>query len=171
MQRPPKSPLPRQYAKPGNFQKTYLLGGPLALRTGLVQQTVQSAAALRLRDLTLFVGHVAEYLMLHDPDRRTQEALQVLKESVLRSRFRARPLLRRADLLNRLPSVTCPILAILGREDPFFSENLDLHVKKIEASNAAAHVAVVPFSSHWVCYDQPERTNDLICAFISTSRA
>ena len=105
--------------------------------------------------------------MLFNSCRINEEAISLNINDIERTQFRARPLIQRSNFHKLLEYVTCPILAVIGKEDPFQWNRLDIHRELLETAAKQVCIKLVPRSAHWVCFDRPNITNKLIIDFLS----
>jgi pimeloyl-ACP methyl ester carboxylesterase len=138
----------------------------------------EEANRQRLVDLAYRDGMEAlarEWLppMVH-PDRTQDEALMgPLREMVLRAspeqhERQIRALLNRPDPRELLPTIRCPTLVLVGRQDRW--SPVSQH-EEIAAAIPSAELVVIEDSGHMVTVEQPDATSRALLAWLGFDEA
>jgi 2-hydroxy-6-oxonona-2,4-dienedioate hydrolase len=98
-------------------------------------------------------------LMLCQPGRADDHALDLLEDCVRNARFVSRSLSRATRLQPMLGDLRMPVHVVLGECDPHQRHELTLRRSQLEKTLGASGVSVFANAAHWLQYDQPERFN------------
>ncbi len=93
-------------------------------------------------------------VMFGDPARIDPVAVRVQDANVARARFRGRFTTRSDFLLEVLPQVRAPVLALWGDRDAFDAD-VRLRVASLLAARPDATTAIVAGAGHWLPYEAP----------------
>jgi 2-hydroxy-6-oxonona-2,4-dienedioate hydrolase len=155
-------------AQPACVRRLILVSPPLQPTPSAEAAAIQDAvaAAAREQSLAASVELMVSRLLLCDARRQTAEVKARVLDDLRRTRFRARPLVQASDLAADLAGVSCPVLVLLGANDPFFRGDLDAAAHKITSAQPAATVQVVDNAAHWLCFDSPDAANGAALRFL-----
>lgn len=117
--------------------------------------------------VTASVELMLEKIALHRPERRNSEAIAITVNNLRRARFRARPLQLRERLADLLSDVRCPVTALLGRQDPFYSGDSDAAARFLQSDHPGVSVAQMENAAHWLLFDDPEAANSAIASHLA----
>jgi 2-hydroxy-6-oxonona-2,4-dienedioate hydrolase len=96
-------------------------------------------------------------LMLCQPARTDDRALDLLEACVRNTRFISRSLSRATRLPAMLDELRMPVHVVLGARDPHQRHELALRQARLEKTLGASNVHLFSDAAHWLQYDQPER--------------
>jgi len=151
--------------KPASVRTLTLVSPPICATPPEMEELQRRIGELASRGATrAAVELMLERIALHEPGRRTEEAVRLTLDNLRRCRFRARPLQRASSLAELLKAVSCPVGALLGAADPFYAGEAARAAEKLEQALPGAQAQLVAGAAHWVCYDAPEATNAAILA-------
>lgn len=125
------------------------------------EMQVRAAHAARSDGLRAGVAITLRELMLCQPSRADQHALDLIEDCVRNTRFVSRSLSRATRLPPMLTELRVPAHVVLGERDPHQRHELAARRSWLEQALGAARVSVFPEAAHWLQYDQPERFNAL----------
>ena len=98
-------------------------------------------------------------LMIGDPARVDDLAVDVHRENVRRARFKSGDVPDSDVLLCALPSVTARLAGIWGTRDAFAVPYLDARRATLARFQADLDFRLVEGAGHWVIYEAPETVN------------
>lgn len=132
----------------------------------------RAADAARRNGLRAGLAITLRELMLCQPERAGDEALDLLENAVRNTRFVSRGLSRTERLLPLLRELCVPVHVALGKNDPHQRHELAARSAQLKEALGASAITVASGAAHWLQYDQPERFNELALSFFdSTNRA
>lgn len=106
--------------------------------------------------------------MIGEPSRIDELAVAMQRRNHALTRFKSRFLGYRDTLGPSLRAVRCPVLAILGEDDPLPQPNARARAAYLEANAARLVCRIVPDASHWVAFEQPAEVNRLLIEFFDS---
>lgn len=109
-----------------------------------------------------------ELLLIGDPDRVEAFAVAMQQWNHAHARYKSRRIGYGDHLARYLPDARCPLLAILGRNDPLPLPDNDARAAYLASLSPRMHTAIVEDAGHWVAYERPEETNRLMNGFFQT---
>lgn len=119
---------------------------------------IQARASERARTGGLRAGLevTLRELLLCRPDRRDDDALDLLEDGVRNTRFVSRSLSRATRLYPMLEQLQVPAHVALGERDPHQRHELEARRTRLGAILGASNVHLFADAAHWLQYDQPE---------------
>jgi len=93
--------------------------------------------------------------------------IDLLGDSIARTRYVTRSVSQSSDTLSLLAQVTQKAMVLIGERDPFHSNDLEGRRKNIDAVLGKGAVRIVPDAAHWLQYDRPDYFNQALLDFIS----
>lgn len=119
-------------------------------------KAIQARAAQRAREQGVRAGIdvTLRELMLSQPGRASEEALDLLEYCVRNTRFVSRSLSRATPMMPILERLEMPVHVVLGQNDPHQRHALEERCARIE-NMPGKSVTVMPDAAHWLQYDQP----------------
>jgi 2-hydroxy-6-oxonona-2,4-dienedioate hydrolase len=109
-----------------------------------------------------------ELMMIGEPSRIDELAVAMQRRNHALTRFKSRFLGYRDTLGPSLRAVRCPVLAILGEDDPLPQPNARARAAYLEGNAARLVCRIVPDASHWVAFEQPAEVNRLLIEFFDS---
>lgn len=106
------------------------------------------------------IGLTLRELMLSQPERASEAALDMLEYCVRNTRFVSRSLSRATHLMPILERLEMPVHVVLGQDDPHQRHALDERRAKIE-NMPGKSVSIMPGAAHWLQYDLPLAFDEL----------
>jgi pimeloyl-ACP methyl ester carboxylesterase len=98
-------------------------------------------------------------LMLGDPARADDLAVDLHRDNVRRARFRTGDVPDSDVLLRALPAVTARLAGIWGTRDAFAVPDLDARRRTLARFRADVDFRLVEGAGHWVIYEAPAAVN------------
>jgi len=98
-------------------------------------------------------------MMLHDAANITDLAIDLQAANVARDRLRRRRLSRTDALARALEQVRCPLVALYGRHDVLYRDQLHEIEAFLDGLPALAWRAAIEDASHWVQFEAPQAFN------------
>jgi 2-hydroxy-6-oxonona-2,4-dienedioate hydrolase len=119
-------------------------------------KAIQARAAkeARLYGVRAGIGVTLRDLMLCQPDRDSDAAIDLLEYCVRKTRFVSRNLSRATHLIPILEALEMPVHVVLGQNDPHQRHALEVRRATIEKMRGKS-VTVMPDAAHWLQYDRP----------------
>ena len=102
---------------------------------------------------------VLEILMIADPARIDDLAIEIQAENVRKARFRSREFARTTEIRDRLADVKVPLAAIWGGRDVLANPSVDAVFDILRLHHPELITRVVPDAGHWSMYEQPTAFN------------
>lgn len=149
------------------IQAVLLINPPGLGKTSSVVREIQAQAANTAHSLGLRAGVAVTLreLMLCRPERASEEALDLLEQSVRDTRFLSRGLSRSEQLLPVLRTLRMPVHVVLGENDPHQVHELAVRTSQLQDVLGRGSVSIFADAAHWLQYDQPDRFNELALSF------
>lgn len=98
-------------------------------------------------------------LMIANPDRIDQLALELQAENVRRSRFRSRTYATSDGIAQALPHVSATLTAIWGEHDQIALPSVAARLAVLRQHHPELREVVIPDAGHWVMYEQADAFN------------
>jgi pimeloyl-ACP methyl ester carboxylesterase len=105
-------------------------------------------------------------LMIKDPTRIDQLALDLQAENVRRARFRSRPYATSDGIARALPFVTAQLTAIWGQDDQIALPSVAARLAVLRLNHPELVAEVIPDAGHWVMYEQAAAFNTALLRLI-----
>lgn len=105
-------------------------------------------------------------LMLYRPEAITALALRLHTDNTLRDRMKGRRLAYTDILARTLPSVSCPVHAIYGREDALYRQRQDALAPALQAAADFRGMHWIEGAGHWVQFEQADAFNRVLLALL-----
>jgi 2-hydroxy-6-oxonona-2,4-dienedioate hydrolase len=99
---------------------------------------------------------VLEILMIADPARIDDLAIEIQSANVGKARFRSREFARTTAIRDGLARVTVPLAAVWGARDVLANPNIDAVFDTLRLHHPELITRVVPDAGHWSMYEQPQ---------------
>jgi len=91
--------------------------------------------------------------------------IDLLDDSIARTRYITRSLSQQSETLSLFRQVTQRAMVLIGARDPFHNNDLEGRRASIDATLGAETVRIVPDAAHWLQYDRPDYFNRTLLAF------
>jgi pimeloyl-ACP methyl ester carboxylesterase len=101
-------------------------------------------------------------LMIHDPAKIDDLALETQEWHTVRARYRSRGYAHTPLLKDALARTVCRLGVAWGEFDQVAYPHLDLRFGAVKEVRPDARTEVIPGAGHWVAYEAPEATNALL---------
>lgn len=101
-------------------------------------------------------------LMIRDPARIDDLALETQEWHTVHARFRSRSFASATLLKDALARGTAPLLAAWGEGDQVAVPNLGARLAAVREVRPDARIEVIPDAGHWVMYEAPAAVNALL---------
>lgn len=130
-------------------------GGPRRMARELINWRGDDPAATRAA-----LQHNLATLMLHEPGAIDELALQVHERSCRAARFRSKAISRASPLPGLLARLQLPVLLLWGEHD--VTAVPEQAGPLLVQGRAERHWRVIPAAGHWVQYERPGATHQLL---------
>lgn len=97
--------------------------------------------------------------------------IDLLGDSIARTRYVTRSVSQQSETLAMFRQVTQKTMVLIGARDPFHSNDLQGRRECINAALGAGTVRIVPEAAHWLQYDQPDYFNRALLEFTAADDA
>lgn len=114
-------------------------------------------------------GTLRELMLCHH-ELVDDDLIDLLGDSIARTRYVTRSVSQSSDTFSLLKQVTRKTMVLIGERDPFHSNDLEGRRKSIDAVLGAGAVRIVPGAAHWLQYDRPDSFNQALLDFIADTR-
>ena len=104
-------------------------------------------------------------LMLWDPDRIDDWAVDMQARNVARTRFDSRRLSWAEGTPERIAQLTCPVAVIYGAHDAAAIPPIAERFRLCRAARPDVRTELIPNCGHWAMYEAPEAVNALLLDF------
>jgi len=135
---------------------------PIALDLRQFPPEAEGEAALRR-----VLRHNLGVMMIADPAKITEEAIDLHLANVRRTRFDGRHWSLSNMMPATLPRIACPIQMIWGDGDVFPHPSVQARADAALAARPDLRVDLVPGAGHWVQFEAPEEVNRVMLEFFS----
>lgn len=108
-----------------------------------------------------------ELMMIGEPGRIDELTVAMQRRNHALTRFKSRFLGYRDTLGPSLRATRCPVLAILGENDPLPQPDAAARAAYLEANAPHLVCRILPDASHWVAFEQPAQVNRLLIEFFA----
>ncbi len=102
---------------------------------------------------------VLEILMIADPSRVDDTAINLQQRNIAKARFRSREFALTDEIKRRLADVRVPLNAIWGSRDVLAQPSVEAVFDVLRQHHPELKTRVVPDAGHWSMYEQPDRFN------------
>ncbi|WP_418319843.1 alpha/beta fold hydrolase [Piscinibacter sakaiensis] len=106
-----------------------------------------------------------ELMMVGDPCRIDALTVAMQRRNHSLTRFRSRFLGYRDSLGPSLRATRCPVLAILGQDDPLPISGALARAAYLKSNSPRLSCRILADASHWVAFEQAEEVNRLLLGF------
>lgn len=120
-------------------------------------------------DMVEVQRHNLATLMIADPARIDDVAVQMQIRNVLASRLRAREMDGHRWLVDGVERGRVPISAILGDRDATLSRPAAHHVDWLAERRPGAITRIIPDAGHWLAYEAAQRFNPLLIELLPSA--
>lgn len=93
--------------------------------------------------------------------------IDLVSDSVARTRYVTRGISQQSQTLQLLGRVTQGVKVLIGERDPFHSNDLPGRVLAIDEVLGRGAADIVPDAAHWLQYDRPDRFNEVLLELTS----
>lgn len=118
----------------------------------------RAGIASNLRELMLCHGELIDTALV-----------DLVSDSIARTRYVTRSVSQQAQTLQLLRRVTQKVKVLIGEQDPFHRNDLQGRVSAIDEALGEGTVHIVPDAAHWLQYDRPDAFNEALLEFTSTA--
>jgi 2-hydroxy-6-oxonona-2,4-dienedioate hydrolase len=102
---------------------------------------------------------VLEILMIADPARIDDLAIDIQAANVAKARFKSREFATTTEIRDRLADVRVPLRAIWGARDVLANPSVEAVFDILRLHHPELVTRVVPGAGHWSMYEQPDAFN------------
>lgn len=99
---------------------------------------------------------VLEILMISEPKRIDDFAVELQRDNVRAARFRSRKFAPTDNVKRALKDVTVPVRSVWGRNDVIAHPNVETCLEVIGEHHPELVAEIIDDAGHWVMYEQPE---------------
>ncbi len=111
--------------------------------------------------------HNLQVMMIADPLKVTEEAIDLHYDNVLRTRFDGRPFSLSPGLMAQcLQQMKCPVQIVWGGADTLCYPNVEPRAAEARAASPSIRIDVVAKAGHWVQFEAPLEVNALMLDFL-----
>ena len=104
-------------------------------------------------------------LMLWDPSKIDDWAVEMQIQNVARTRFDSRRLSWADGTPDLIGQATCPVMIVYGEHDAAAIPPITQRVARCLATRPDAAIRILPDCGHWAMYEAPETVNRLLLDF------
>ena len=113
------------------------------------------------------LGHNLRVMMIADPLKVTEEAVDLHLTNVLRTRYDGRHISLTPDLMTQaLQKMTCGVQIIWGAADALCIPNIQPRVDECRTARPDVRIDSIEGAGHWVMYEAADEVNALMLDFM-----
>ena len=140
--------------------------GPSPIKLDLLDFPPAETGPASLRKV---LRHNLAVLMIADPDKITEEAIDLHLANVRRTKYDGRHMSLGERMPAALKRIICPVQMIWGERDVLPYPNTRARAEFARAARPDVRIDLIPDTGHWVQFEAPEAVNRAMLEFFATT--